>query len=58
MVRRRRNPSSSTYHSQRTPAVQDGVVLWVAKLGVEAQGLGEPYTVGLLRKKPLGQKGD
>ena len=58
MRKRRRNPSSPMDHSQRTPTIQDGVVLWMAEPGAEERGLGEPYIVVLPGKEQLGQKGN
>ena len=43
-------------HSQRTLAIQDGMVLWVAELSVVVQGLGEPHRVELPKIEPLGRR--
>ena len=56
LMMRRRNPSSPTDRSQRTPAIQGGVVLWVAEPGVVVQGLGEPCRVKLPKTVSLGRR--
>ena len=53
---RRKNPSFSTGHSQRTLAVQDEVVLRVIEPGVAVQVQGEPCMEGLLEMEQLSRR--